>query len=172
MSIRLALGQYWSTRSNRERAAILGAGVLALAAVYYAFFLEPGLGARRELAVLLPRLRARTEDLRREQTEILKLRKQLAAASRPVALKELLQSSAGRTSFSGAIERIEPLSHNRVLVAGAPLLFDDWLRWVDSLQREFAVRLDACKVEALDRPGMVRVEATFVSARQRALRSP
>jgi type II secretory pathway component PulM len=43
-------------------------------------------------------------------------------------------------------------------------VFDDWLAWTESLQREFGVRLEDCKVSATDRPGMVRVDATFAQA--------
>jgi type II secretory pathway component PulM len=42
-----------------------------------------------------------------------------------------------------------------------PLPFDAWLAWMENLQRELGIRLEACRISALDQPGMVRLEAIF-----------
>lgn len=166
MKFRDSVKQYWSARSAKERTLLFVAGIVVLAAVLYTLLLEPGLTARKRLSATLPKLRAQVDDMRQQQKEIAVLRKKIAAASQRADLKALLQSSIARTSFANSVERIETMSGDKVILLAAPVIFDEWLRWVENLQREFGVRLDAGKIAALDRPGLVRIEATFVSANQ------
>ena len=44
-----------------------------------------------------------------------------------------------------------------------PLPFDAWLAWIGNAQRELGIRVDACRISALDQPGMVRLEAIFAA---------
>jgi general secretion pathway protein M len=143
---------------------LVAAAALVLAAVLYLSLIEPALTARKRISAELPGLRAQVEDMRRQEKEIAVLRKKIAAASRQGDLKETLQASARRTSFVNAVEGIEPQADGKVRLRVAPAVFDDWLAWTESLQREFGVRLEDCKVSATDRPGMVRVDATFAQA--------
>lgn len=150
---------------------LCAAGVTVLAAAAYVVLLEPALAASRQLSATLPRLRAQAEDMRQQQKEIAALRKKVAAASQHNDLRALLQSSAARTSFVNAVERVDSLSGDRALLLAAPVLFDDWLGWIEGLQREFGIRLEGCKITSTDQPGLVRVEATFASAGRPVVRT-
>lgn len=147
------------------------AGAVIVAAAAYFVLLAPALSASRELSASLPVLRAQVEDMRQQLKEIAILRKKVASTTQRADLKTLLQSSAARSSFVNSIERIESLSASRALFLTGPVRFDDWLDWIAHLQREFSVRLDGCKINSTDQPGLVRVEATFVSAGQPATRA-
>lgn len=161
MSMGAALAAFWEHRSGRERAVLLAAACLVLAAALYALLWEPGLAARKSLAATLPRLRAELEDMRVQREEISALRKELDAGSRRGDLQNLLRASAARTRFSKAVERIDALANGSVLLLAAPVSFDAWLDWLENLQRELGVRLETCRVSALEQPGLVRVEARF-----------
>lgn len=161
---------FWNTRSDRQRMMLCAAGAVIVAAASYFILLAPALAASKKLSATLPTLRAQVEDMRQQQKEIAILRKKVAATSQRPDLKTLLQTSAARTSFVNSIEKIESLSGSRALFLSGPVLFDDWLGWIEHLQREFGIRLDGCKITSTDQPGLVRVEATFVSAGQPAAR--
>lgn len=171
MSIAATAAGFWNDRSTRERGILLAAGALILAAALYALLWEPGLAARKSLSAALPRLRAQVDDMRRQQREVLALRKQVGAEPRRGDLKALLQASAARTAFAQAVERAESLSSGMVLMRSGPVSFDTWLQWVESLQRDLGVRLDSCRISALEQPGMVRVEASFASGSAQASRN-
>ncbi|MDH3318528.1 MAG: type II secretion system protein M [Betaproteobacteria bacterium] len=156
-----AIAGFWAERSSRERLVLLVAVTVALAAALYAFVWEPGLAARKSLSETLPRLRAQLEDMRLQRVEIVALRKELEAGSRRGDLGNLLRAAAARTLFAKSVERIDPLPNGGVLVRAAPVSFDAWLDWLEDLQRELGVRLEACRVSALEQPGLVRVEARF-----------
>lgn len=161
MSVGAAAAAFWAERSGRERAVLLAAAGLVLAAALFALLWEPGLAARKSLAAALPRLRAELEDMRVQRAEILALRKELDAASRRGDPGNLLRASAASTRFAKAIGRIDALPNGSVLMQVAPVSFDAWLDWVENLQRELGVRLEACRVVALEQSGLVRVEARF-----------
>jgi general secretion pathway protein M len=159
--MRAALAAFWEDRSAKERTLLLAAVCAALVAALYALLWEPGLAARRSRVATRPRLRAELEDMRAQREEIAALRKELGAGSRRGELQDLLRASAARAPFAKAPERFDALASGSVLMQAAPLSFDAWLEWVENLQRELGVRLEACRVVALEQPGLVRVEARF-----------
>ena len=157
------LKQFWQARSARERIVLLAASVLIAAAALYALLWEPGLEARKKLGAALPKLRAQVEDMRAQQKVVLALRKNLAPAGQNADLRGLLRASVERSPHLRSVERIEWRASDQVLVAAAAVDFDRWLEWLHGLQAEFGVRMDSGQISALAEPGMVRVEATFVS---------
>jgi len=166
------LKQYWNAHSRKERFFLWVAGAALLAALLYLVLLAPGLAARKQLAAALPRMRAQLEDMQQQQKEIVVLRKKLGAVSQRADLKALLQSSVARTSFANALERLDALSGDKALMLAAPVVFDDWLAWAENLQREFGIRLETCRIDALDQAGMVRIEASFVTGQASAPKTP
>jgi type II secretory pathway component PulM len=161
VNVGAAAAAFWAERSGRERAVLLAGAGLVLAAALFALLWEPGLAARKSLAETLPRLRAQLEDMRVQRAEILALRKELDAESRRGDLGNLLRASAARSLVGKSVEHIDPLPNGGVLVRTASVSFDAWLDWVENLQRELGVRLEVCRVVALEQPGLVRVEARF-----------
>jgi type II secretory pathway component PulM len=158
-----SLGGFWAALSTRERAAVTAAAVLALGAALYLLLWAPGMAARHSLSAALPRLRAQLEDMRWQREQIVALRKKAGATSPKGDLVAMVRASAAQAPFASAIERVEVLPGGKVRVQGGPLAFDAWLAWVDGLQRELAVRIESCRITALDQPGMVGVEVSFSS---------
>jgi len=172
MSFADRIASTWRESSARERAALLAAAGLALAAALYAFLWEPGLAARKSLGASLPQLRAQLEDMRRQHAEIAALRKNLAAAPRQDDLATLLRASAAQTPFAGALERVDALPDGKVRVQAASVPFGAWLAWVESLQRDLGIRVVTCRIGALGEPGLVRLDATFAGARSAVRANP
>jgi len=166
------LRKYWVARSPKERLAAWIAGAVLLATLIYFSLLGPALAAREQLAKRLPELRAQLDDMQQQAKEITALRKKLGDGSKRTELKALLQSSAARTSFVNAVERLDADGGDRAILRAAPVVFDDWLAWAEYLQREFGVRLESCRISALDLPGLVRIEATFTVGQASAAKKP
>jgi general secretion pathway protein M len=164
MSVGSAIAEFWAGRSSRERAILLGAIALAVALALYLFLWEPGLAARTSLAVALPRLRAQLEDMRRQGAEIALLRRKLGAAPRRGDVAELVRASLVRASFAKSGVRVDALPNGGALLRGEDVIFDAWLDWAASLQRELGVRIDACTISSADQPGRVQVQARFMAA--------
>lgn len=161
MRIGAPIVAFWRERSGRERAVLLVAAAFTLVAALYALLWEPGLAARRSLSATLPRLRAQLEDMRWQRQEIATLRKQASAATPRGDPASVLRASAAQTPFAAAVERIDALPGGRVRMQAGPVPFDAWLAWIEALQRQLGIRVETCRISALERPGMVRLEASF-----------
>ena len=161
MNLRNTIVEFWAACTPRQRAAIAAATVVAAGAALYLLLWEPGLAARQSLSAALPRLRAQLEDMRWQRDEVAALRKKLGASTPPGDLAVVLRASAAQTPFAPALERIETLPGGKARMQAGPLPFDAWLAWIATLQRELGIRMEACRVSALDQPGMVRLEASF-----------
>jgi len=157
------LAGLWAALSARERAAVTLAAMLVLGAALYLMLWAPGMAARDSLSAALPRLRAQLEDMRWQREQIVELRKKVGATSPRGDLAAVLRAATAQGPFGSEIERIDALPGGKVRVQGGPLSFAAWLAWVGGLQRDLAVRIDSCRISALEQPGMVRVEATFSS---------
>jgi len=167
-----SLRAYWRARSRKERQAAWIAGAALLSVLLYLLLLGPGLAAREQLAARLPVLRAQLDDMQQQAKEFSALRKTLGDATRRADLKALLQTAAARTSFVDAVERLDADGSDKAIMRAAPVAFDDWLAWVENLQREYGVRLSTCRISTLDQPGLVRIEATFTVGQASAAKIP
>jgi len=163
------LREFWARRSARERALLAGGAAAIIVVALYLFLWQPGLAASRRLSAALPKLRAQVELMRAQQADIAVLRKSAGDAPEGGDLRASLQASLARAPFAKSVQRIEATGE-RATVAVAAASFDDWLRWVAAAQRESGARLERCSIAALAEPGMVRVDATFVSVAAAAKR--
>jgi type II secretory pathway component PulM len=160
-----AITGFWKACSARERVAVAAVVILVTGTALYLFLWKPGMAARKSLSEILPRLRAQLEDMRWQRDELAALRKKLGASSPPGDIAVVLRASAAQAPFAPAVERIESLSGGKARMQAGPLPFDAWLAWMENLQRELGIRLEACRVNALDQPGTVRLEAIFSGGR-------
>ncbi len=155
------LREFWSARSQRERALLAGGTTAVVLVALYLCLWQPGLAASRRLSATLPTMRAQLELMRAQQAEIVVLRKSAGDTLKRGDLRASLEASLARTPFAKSVQRIEATSAERATVAVVSAGFDDWLRWVAAAQRESGARLEKCSLAALPEPGAVRAEATF-----------
>jgi type II secretory pathway component PulM len=163
MKLRATIAGFWVACTSRQRVAIAAAIAVAALIALYLLLWEPGLAARQSLSAALPRLRAQLEDMRWQREEVVALRKRLGASTPQGDLAALLRASAAQAPFASAIERIESLPGGKVRMLAGPLPFDAWLAWIGNAQRELGIRVDACRIAALEQQGMVRLEAIFAA---------
>ena len=161
MRITSTVAGFWDAFSARERAAVALALVFALGAALYLLLWAPGMAARQSLESALPRLRAQLEDMRWQRDEVVALRKKAGASSARGEAAAILRASVAQAPFASAIERVDALPAGKARVQAGPVAFDAWLAWAANLHRELGVRVEQCRVQALEEPGMVRVDATF-----------
>jgi len=159
------LKEYWLDLSRTARAMLSTLLLLALGGLC-AFVLAPAYKVQVKLSADLPKLRAQRADMLQEEKLIASIRKKEREGGKRADIKTLLKIAIARSSFVNAIERLETVSSDEVQFVAAPVIFDDWIVWISDLQREFGIRVQSCKVTALDQPGFVRIEVTLVAAKR------
>lgn len=151
---------WWQSRQPRERIT-LAAGGAALAVILYYFLLwqpaQQGLETKRE------RLQRIQEDAAWMQSAVARYQRlsQQNTGTSKEASNEALYALADRTAredgLGDAIEGVTPEDEGRVRVNLRGASFEDVLRWLDRLQKDFGIRAQPVTVERTDKPGRVNV---------------
>ncbi len=155
---------FWQQREPRERAIIAGGAALLIIALLYAFVWEPIVQDRERLQTRVPQLIASARQIEQDASEIERLRALPRAPVSAQGLQSAIEQSAAASNLRDKITRVAADGNNRSRVQLAAVAFDQWLSWVAKLQNEQRIRVEAAQVEALAEPGMVKVNAVFVSA--------
>lgn len=143
---------------------IATAAVLAITVLYVGLW-EPASEGSKRLTRELPELRAELESMRAQKAELARLKTAPKQAALPAGqLRDLIRKSAETSGLGTNFVRLDAGTNGLVQVSLAKVPFDAWLRWVDTLQRQYRLGLDSARVETLGEPGMVRVEAVFAAA--------
>ena len=158
------LRQLWQSREPRER-VILGILGLVIVVALYAALLVSASRARPQLRSNVLSLRADAARLEQQAGEVERLRVARPPTASQTDLRTLVQAQAGAAGLASALVRIDAPEANRVQVVFGAVPFSDWLGWVVALSSQ-NIRLETCRVEALAKPGLVSLTATFVRAGQ------
>ena len=157
------LRQFWESRSPHQRIVAVVLVVLTVAALYY-WLWQAAHHARSRLGASITTLRAQTARLEQQAVEYERLRARPSVTASTTDLRSLVQGQAGAAGLSRSLQRIDAPDPGQVQVVLGAVAFADWLSWVSALAAQ-QVRLTACRIEALSRPGMVSITATFVRAK-------
>ncbi len=151
---------FWQARNEREKKILVFCGLFLLAVFLYAYVWQPGEQARTRLRELLPQLRLNDARMHEQAREIRLLRKSVPAPGQPADLKKNIDASATRHKLRDRINVLTVDAAGRAHISIDAIAFDDWIRWLDALQREDRLRLESSHIVMLSDPGMVKVEAT------------
>ena len=154
-----ALLAQWNARTSRER-RVLAAGAVALAVMLgYALLWHPARQGVAQLQTTLPQMRADLDVMRVQSEEFARLR-QGAPRSRLDAngMRAAVQAAAAKRGIERAIERMDMTGadHMRIVLGSVP--FESWIGWVESLQRDHQVVIEAARIDTLGRPGFAKIE--------------
>ena len=152
----------WESRAPRERVLVAALAVILSVALYWGL-VQSANRARTQLTTAVPMLRAQAARLEQEAAELERLRAMPPATASQTDLRTLVQDQADMAELAHAMTRIDATEVNQVQVVFGAVPFAEWIRWVADLQSQ-QVHLDTCRIEALSRPGLVSVTATFIRA--------
>jgi type II secretory pathway component PulM len=155
--------RFRDSRSPNERIFAMVLAVL-IAAILYCWLLQASDRARSRLSASVTALRAQAARLEQQAVEYERLRGRPPLTASSTDLRSLVQAQAGAGGLSRSLQRVDAPDPGQVQIVLGAVAFADFLPWVSTLAAQ-QVRLSACRIEALSRPGMVSVTATFVRAK-------
>lgn len=154
------LRQLWQSRAPRDRMIITVLAIIVIA-VMYVSLLYSASRARPQLRANVLSLRADAARIEQHASEVERLRAVRPPVASSTDLRTLIQAQAGSAGLASGLVRIDAPEANRVQVVFGAVAFPDWLNWVVALNSQ-NIRLETCRIEALSKPGLVSVTATFV----------
>jgi general secretion pathway protein M len=153
---------FWRSRDPREQKLLAGGAFLLSLALLYAYVWQPIRQQRDHLRQQLPVMNGQLAQMKTQAREIAEL-KASAAAALPGSVAEILNQSAVPAGIKGELTQVTPIASDRAQVTLNSVAFDKWLGWVKILQTQYALRIESTQVAAASGPGIVRVQAVFVS---------
>lgn len=149
--VRLRGVDWWSLRSSREQALLIGLAAVTVLALLFTLIWGPLLAVRRDALQDIRTYRALAAQVRVAGPALAGRAAGAASSTAGVAA-----SAAG---FGLVIRRLEPQgSRTRVVVEDAQ--FDRMLRWIERLERD-GVRVEAVRLERRPAPGVVNAQLTL-----------
>ena len=156
---------FWQSRDPREQKILAAGAFLLVFALLYAYLWLPMSQQRERLRQQLPVMNGQLAQMKTQAREITQLKASAAAPQHgPVA--EILNQSAVPAGIKGELTQVTPIAADRAQVTLNSIAFDRWLGWVKILQTQYALRIESTQVAAATEPGMVKVQAVFVSPAQ------
>jgi len=150
--------------ARSRRNAMRSAGCMGIDPRADVFVLwQPARTAVKKLHASIPVMHMEAERLRNHASEVEMLRhRPKPAVLDAVALKSTIENSALRHNLR---EAIAPLIAGAQCSADiiASVSFEQWLRWLRSLQQEQHIRADSVSVSMLSQTGMVKTSATLIN---------
>lgn len=157
------LQDFWATRSERERRVLFFGGLAVIAVIVILYILLPLHTQRKQLRTSLPKLRAEAVALERAAHEARELKTAAAAAPSPAG-KQSFEDAASMIGLAPASYEIVSSSSDRTAVRITQAPFDRLLAWVDALQTQHRLRVEAARLQAQSAPGTVSGEIEFIAA--------
>jgi type II secretory pathway component PulM len=105
-------------------------------------------------------MRVEAQQMRVDALAVPKLKSAAKPASLAGGLKEMVEQAASAQGLQ--VTQASPQGNGKLGVTLAVVPFDAWVKWLATLQTQQAIRLDTCRVEALQQTGMVKVQAVLI----------
>jgi type II secretory pathway component PulM len=156
--------QNWDSRSLQERRVIkFSAWALAPVLVYFILW-QPAHTAVQKLHASVPVMSMEVERLRNQAGEVEMLRhRPKPALLDALAMKSTIEDSASRHNLRESISTLDLQQPNAVRITFSSVSFEQWLRWLKSMQQEQHIRADSVSVVMLPQTGMVKISATLIN---------
>lgn len=154
-----ALGQWWVSRSVRQR-QLIGLLAVTLVLVLYVWLVHTTTQAREQLLASVAQLRVDATHQGQQADEILRLRAAPAPVRSDTDLRQIVRRGAESVGLGGALVSVERVGADEVKVVFGQLAFADWLVWADAMRAQ-QLRFAAVRIESQIVHGQVSVTATL-----------
>jgi len=159
--------EYWASLETRER-AVLGWGALIVALIlFYALLWQPWQKSLNFMESSVQSMRENSVWMQQRAQEMKLGNSATSAQPRKGAEQSLLsviEQTANQARVSGAIQQIVPNQENgevRVVLEGVD--FNQWVRWIDNLYKNYSVNITQINAEKDDeKPNLAEIRLTFI----------
>lgn len=157
--------KHWFGLNVRERWIVGGGGVVALLIVFYSLLWSPLQNSLEYMNTSVQSMRTNLVWME-QQSQVIKSgagRKQSSTVrGANQSLLSVLEQTARQAGIREAIQRLTPNQQNEVRVMLENVDFNRWMRWVDSLNKNYAVDVSTLNAERDgEKPNIAEIQVTF-----------
>ena len=157
--------KYWQQLQPRERLILSFAAVFFTGLLFYSVLWQPWHKAMDHMQTVLPAKRVELIWMR-QQAETVSgggISQQSSVKGSNQSLLSVIEQSAKLTGVRDAIQQMVPRQDNsEVSVVLEGVSFNKWLRWIDSLSKQYGVEIIQLSAEREDKtPDIAEIRVTF-----------
>ena len=158
--------EWWSGLNPREQRMVLFGGIALILMVLYFGVWEPIRAQKENLEKAVMEQRAVRDWMQQAAVEVNALRGRSkgrpgAGGSSDRSLLAVVDQTAKRGKLGPALRRVEPEGASAVRVWLDQASFDDTMRWLTGLQRNYGIFVSTISVDRQDTPGVVNVRLSL-----------
>lgn len=158
---------YWLGLQSRERLILTMGGVVVSGILLFALIFQPWHQSMSKMESALPEMRENLVWIR-QQSDALKGGSVSQSAAKlqgqDQSLLSIVEKSSKKAQVSKAIQQMTPAENNsEVRVVLEDVNFNQWLRWIDELYKNYGVDIKQVTAERDDdEPNVAEIRVTFV----------
>lgn len=156
------LKTWYTSLQQRERLALATGAAFVIAMLIYAVLLHPYLSSVRALKADIDHQQAQLVSMRQLAVQIQALRgQQPSGLPRDQSLLAVVDKSATDAGFGTAMKQVQTNSDGTVQLQFQAANFDDLMRWLGDLQRQYGISVQQLIAQRGSAPGSVDVSLTL-----------
>ena len=155
---------YWLQLKPRERIIIIASGIILGVLFIYLLVLEPQFEKTERLTLSIAKQEKLLTWIKEASSEARQLqRTNNLNGVRPVgqSLLGLIDRTAKAGNLSDSMKRVEPDGSTRVRVWLEQASFDDITRWLETLERQYGLKVNSVVIDKEELPGRVNARLIF-----------
>jgi type II secretory pathway component PulM len=156
------MDKWWQTLSERDRAIVYYAAIVAAFLLFYFIVMNPLSEKNAALMDSNAQTRELIDWMQKAKVQLVQLHQQSKNKSAAnVSLLSAIEQSVKRNRLDAAAGEIKQLEKNRVQISFAKVEFQAVMRWLEDVQITSASKIDKVSIQKTDKPGVVHLELTL-----------
>lgn len=150
---------------KQERITVLSGAIALLMMLFYVAIWDPINSGVEELEKSVARQGPLLDWMRQAAVDVKKLTgsKSAPKSTAGQSLLSLIDSTAKKGGLGSALKRVKPEGNNKVSVWLEEASFDDAVKWMEQLNRSYAIEVSSLVIDRKETPGRIDSRIVFVS---------
>ncbi len=154
----------WLAYSQKEQYFLKVFAFLLLCTVFYALLWLPVQQGRTRLEQVIPEKKAKLIQMRLQAQDIERLRGQFKSVrSTSASVKAIIDFSANLNAMTPVYTNTSPNDGKQIEITLTQVNFDNWLKWLESLQSQYHIRVQFCQIMPSASRGLVNINAVLTT---------
>ena len=153
----------WLAFSQKEQFFLKILSFFLLCALFYALVWLPLQQGRIRLERVIPEKKAKLTLMRSQAQDIERLRGQLKFVNN-TNIKSIVEISAKLNAITPVYPQNSTSTDKQIEITLTQVNFDTWIKWLDSLQSQYHIRVKFCQVLPSPSRGLVNINAVLAAS--------
>ena len=160
--MKLWLIERWKGMSRKDQFILIILSIVLSTLLFYTIFWMPISNGLVKLSITIPKKQSQLALMKQQSIELQSKRKRTQwIDTSSNELKNIIEQSARLHKIN---VELKPLNKQSIGISIREINFNLWIEWVDALQSETGLKINACDISSASQNGEVNITGTLVAA--------